>query len=174
MRDVMIARGLGTFTKALAAFNLVMLIAMVVVLVLAETSWNSCLAEVDQGRLSRSVCNDNLMNGQAAVFFLLIPLWILGDLAFALVWFRRRQSAGIRSAPATWVALGLSVFGLIAMLQLGNWISVPYLLGTPGVAAGLIAAKQSARAGRRDELAVAAVVVGCVAVIAGVAMRMMA
>jgi hypothetical protein len=172
MSNAMIARSWGTFTKALAAFNLVMLMVVVVVLVLTETSWNSCLAEVDQGRLSRSVCNGNLMNGQAAVFFLLTPLWVLGDLAFAVVWLWRRRSAGLRSAPATWVALGLSVFGFITILRLGYLSPLPYLLAASGVAAGFIAAKRSARAGRRDELAVAAVAVGCVAVVVGVAMRL--
>ncbi len=85
MRHVMGHRRRRTSTIALAAFNLVMVVAVGVVLVLTETSWNGCLAEVEQGRLSQSLCNGNLMDGQAAVFFLLVPLWVLGDLAFAAV-----------------------------------------------------------------------------------------
>ena len=174
MNVVRIARSWGTSTRVVAAFNVVMVVAVGLVLVLTETGWNRCLAEIDQGRLSLSQCQGNLMNGQAAVFFLLVPLWVLGDLAFAGVWLWRRRSAGIRSAPATWVALGLSVFGIITMLRLGYLFSFPYLLAAPGVVAGLVAMKQSERTGRRDELAVASVVIGCVGVVVGVGMWMTA
>lgn len=174
MNVVKIACSWGTSTKVVAAFNLVMVVAVGLVLVLTETGWNRCLAELDQGRLSLSHCQSNLMNGQAAVFFLLIPLWVLGDLAFAVVWLWRRQSAGIRSAPATWVALGLSVFGFLTMLRLGNLFSFPYLLTASGVVTGFIAVKQSERTGRRDELAVAGIAIGCVGLVVGVGMWMMA
>jgi len=179
LSNVMIVRRWGTSTKALAAFNLVMVVAVSLVLALTETSWNRCMAAVEQGRLSRDLCQGNLMDGQAAVFFLLIPLWVLGDLAFAAVWLWRRRSAstrspGIRSAPATWAALGLSVVGFIAMLRMGYLSSFPYLFTAPGVVAGFIATNKSARAGRRDELAVAATVVGCVGVVVGIGMRTMA
>jgi hypothetical protein len=174
MNVVKVARSWGTSTKVVAAFNLVMVVAVGLVLVLTETSWNRCLAEIDPGRLSLSHCQGNLMNGQAAIFFLLVPLWVLGDLVFAVVWLWRRRSAGIRSAPATWVALGLSVFGIITMPRLGYLFSFPYLLTAPGVVAGLVAMKQSERTGRRDELAVASVVIGCVGVVVGVGMWMTA
>lgn len=172
MNVMRIARGWGTSTKV-AAFNLAMAVAVGLVLVLTETSWNRCLAELDQGRLSLSHCQGNFMNGQAAVF-LLIPLWVLGDLAFAVVSLWRRQSAGIRSAPATWVALGLSVFGFITLLRLGYLFPFPYLLTAPGVVAGFIAMKQSERTGRKDALAVAGVAIGCVGVVVGVGMWMTA
>jgi len=82
---------------------------------------------------------------------------------------------GIRSAPATWVALGLDVVGFIAILRLSYLFPFPYLFTVPEVGAGmLIATKQSARAGHGDDLAVAAVAVGCLGVVVEVAMRMMA
>jgi hypothetical protein len=60
------------------------------------------------------------------------------------------------------------------MLRLGYLFSFPYLLTAPGVVAGLVAMKQSERTGRRDELAVASVAIGCVGVVVGVGMWMTA
>jgi hypothetical protein len=174
MNIIKIVRRLGTFTILAGAFNVVMVVAVGLVLLLTEASWSRCLAEVDQGRLSLSHCQGNLMNGQATVFFLLAPLWILGDLAFAAVWLWKRRSAGIRSEPASWAALGLTVAGFLTMLRLGNLFPFPYLLTAPGVVAGLIATKRSERAGRRDELAVASIALGCVGIVVGVGMRMTA
>ena len=174
MNVVMIARRWGTFTRLVVAFNVVMVAAVSLVLVLTETSWSRCAADVDAGLVSLDRCQDQLMNGQAAVFFLLVPLWILGDMAFAAVWLRKRRSAGTRSTAATWAALGLSVAGFLSILRLGNLFPFPYLLTAPGVVAGLIAVKQSERTGRRDELALAAVAIGCVGVVVGVGMWMTA
>ena len=74
-----------------------------------------------------------MMNGQAAIFFLLVP------------------------TGSAW---------------LGNLFAFPYLLTAPGVVAGLIAAKRSEQAGRRDELAVLSVALGCLGVVVDVAMSM--
>lgn len=174
MNIVKIARGLGMFPRLAGAFNVVMVLAVGLVLVLTETSWSRCLADVDAGLVPLRRCQEGHTNGQAAIFFLLVPLWILGDLAFAAVWLWKRWSAGIRSAPASWTALGLSVAGFLTILKLGNLFPFPYLLTAPGVVAGLIAMKQSERTGRRDELAVAGVAIGCVGVVVGVGMWMTA
>ena len=168
------APALGILPRLAGAFNVVMVVAVGFVLVVTETSWNRCLADVDSGLTPLWRCQDQMANGQASIFFLLVPAWIMGDLAFAAVWLRRMRSAGIRSAPASWTALGMSVAGFVTMLGLGNLFAFPYLLTTPGVVAGFIATKRSERAGRRDELAVASVALGCVGVAVGVGMRMMA
>jgi hypothetical protein len=174
MNIVKITRGLGTFPRLAAAFNVVMVVAVGLVLVLTEMSWSRCLADVDAGFVPLRRCQEQVTNGQASIFFLLVPLWILGDLAFAAVWLWKRRSAGIRSAPASWAALGLSVAGFLTILKLGNLFPFPYLLTAPGVVAGFIAKKQSERTGRRDELAVAGVAIGCVGVVVGVGMWMTA
>jgi hypothetical protein len=109
------------------------------------------------------------MEGQVGGF-LLIALWVLGDLAFAAVWLRRRRSAGIRSAPATWVALGLSVVGFITMLQLGQLSPFPYLFSASGVVAGVTTTSR-ARAGRRDALSMAAIAIGCIGVVVGIGLQ---
>ena len=174
MNVVTIARRWTRFSRLVGAFNVLMVVVVGLVLVLAETSWRHCLADVDAGLVPLRRCQEQVTNGQAAVFFLLVPLWILGDLAFAAVWLWKRRAAGIRSAPASWVALGLSVAGFLTILKLGNLFPFPYLLTVPGIVAGFIVMKQSERTGRRDELAVAGIAVGCVGVVVGVGMWMSA
>ena len=174
MNIVKIARGWGTFPRLAGAFNVVMLVAVGLVLVLTQASGSRCLADVDAGLVPLRRCQEQMTHGYFAIIFLLMPPWILGDLAFAAVWLWKRRSAGIRSAPASWAALGLSVAGFLTILKLGNLFPFPYLLTAPGVVAGLIAKKQSERTGRRDELAVAGVAIGCVGVVVGVGMWMTA
>ena len=171
----MIARRWTMSAKALASFNLAMVVAVGVVFVLTETSWNRCLAELEQGIVldrKGSLCRGNLMEGQVGGF-LLIALWVLGDLAFAAVWLRRRRSAGIRSAPATWVALGLSVVGFITMLRLGQLSPFPYLFSASGVVAGVTMTSR-ARAGRRDAPSMAAIAIGCIGVVVGIGLQIIA
>jgi hypothetical protein len=60
------------------------------------------------------------------------------------------------------------------MLKLGNLFPFPFLLTAPGVVAGFFVMKQSERTGRRDELAVAGIAVGCVGVMVGAGMWMTA
>lgn len=172
MNTLKSARELGTLPRLAGAFNVVMVIAVGVLLVVTEMTWNRCLAEVDAGLTPLWLCQDQVTNGHATIFYLLVPAWIMGDLAFAAVWLRKRRAAGIGSTPASWTALGLTVVGFVTMLQLGNLFAFPYLLTAPGVVAGFIATKRSERTGRRDELAVASVAIGCVGVVVGVRMWM--
>lgn len=119
------APALGILPRLAGALNVVMVVAGGFVLVVTETSWNRCLADVDSGLTPLWRCQDQMANGQASIFFLLVPAWITGDLAFAAVWLRRMRSAGIRSAPASWTALGMSVAGFVTMLGWGTCLPSP-------------------------------------------------
>jgi hypothetical protein len=114
-----IARRWRTSTVVVGAFNLIMLVTGVLQLIQTETSWNRCMADVDRSRgLELSLCQDSLINGQLTLLVLVLPLWILGDVAFA-VWLSRRRSAGKGSGPATRTALLLSGVGASVALMVG-------------------------------------------------------
>jgi hypothetical protein len=114
-----IARRWTASTVLVAAFNLIMLVTGALVLITTETSWNRCMADVDQSRgLELSICQDSLINGQLTLLVLVLPLWFLGDVAFA-VWLSRRRSAGKGSGPATRAALLLTGIGASAAVLVG-------------------------------------------------------
>jgi hypothetical protein len=119
MSKVEIARRWTTSTVVVGAFNLIMLVTGALVLITTETGWNRCMADVDQSRgLELSLCQDNLINGQLTLLVLVLPLWILGDVALA-VWLSRRRSAGKGSGPATRTALLLSGIGASVAVLVG-------------------------------------------------------
>ena len=108
MSNQEVARRWTASTVVVAAFNLIMLVTGTLMVITTETSWNRCMADVDQSRgLELSLCQDSLINGQLTVLMVVLPLWILGDVVFA-VWLSRRRSSGMASEPATRTALRLS------------------------------------------------------------------
>ena len=164
------ARGLGTFPWLAVAVNVVMAVAVGLLFVITETTWSRCLADVHAGLTPLTPCQEQRTHGDAAIAFLLVPTWVLANVALTAAWGRR--SAGIRSAPASWTAFGLTVAGLVAMVSLGYFTAVAYLLTAPGVVAGLIAMRRSKRAGFTDPLAMVSVAIGSLGVVMGVGMIM--
>ena len=120
-----IARRWTTSTVVVCAFNLIMLVTGALMIITTETSWNRCMADVDQSRMELSLCQDSLINGQLTVLVLVLPLWILGDVAFA-VWLSKRRSAGKGSEPATRTALLVSGIGacvaVLVGVVMGMWV----------------------------------------------------
>jgi hypothetical protein len=121
-----VARRWTTSTVVVGAFNFIMLVTGALTLIQTETSWNRCMADVDQSRgMELSLCQDSLINGQLTLLVLVLPLWILGDVAFA-VWLSRRRSAGKGSGPATRTALLLSGVGasvaVLVGVVMGMWV----------------------------------------------------
>ena len=119
MSNQEVARRWTASTVVVAAFNLIMLVTGTLMVITTEMSWNRCMADVDQSRgLELSLCQDSLINGQLTLLVVVLPLWILGDVAFA-VWLSRRRSSGMGSEPATRTALRLSAVGACAAVLVG-------------------------------------------------------
>jgi hypothetical protein len=121
-----IARRWTRSTVVVGAFNLIMLVTGALILIQTKTSWNRCMADVDQSRgLELSLCQDSLINGQLTLLVLVLPLWVLGDVALA-VWLSRRRSAGKGPEPATRTALLLCGIGacvaVLVGVVMGMWV----------------------------------------------------
>jgi hypothetical protein len=94
---VTIVRRWGTFTTIVVAFNVVLVIAVAVILVLTQTRFTDCMANVGKSTSAHpnppglAECGSRDESGTAWAL-LLVPIGILVNLAFLIIWLRRRHA----------------------------------------------------------------------------------